>query len=145
MDIQFAYNLERLLFYMCGDTRDVRSIMARVDDQFSFKQGAAGVWNRVFICIFIFLLFLFLLFLLSLLSQFFSCPFFVLHYNDISIFKGFCLGIFYFFSVVLHQSTLVFIILICSFLFLFYQRYSTYVYHHCLTLWIYLICYFFKS
>jgi hypothetical protein len=43
MDIQFAYNLERLLFYMCGDTRDVRSIMARVDDQFSFKQGAAGV------------------------------------------------------------------------------------------------------
>lgn len=42
MDIQFAYNLERLLYYMCGDAGDVRNIMHRVDDQFVFKQGASG-------------------------------------------------------------------------------------------------------
>jgi hypothetical protein len=80
-------------------------------------------------------LFVYLFFCFFCFYSFYSLyflNFFVLHYNDISTFKGFCLGIFYFFSVVPHQSTLVFIILICSFLILFYQRYSTYLYHHCL-------------
>ena len=52
MDIQFAYNLERLLYYMCGDAGDVRKIMHRVDDQFVFKQGACGATkqNSLILC-----------------------------------------------------------------------------------------------
>ena len=42
MDIQFAYNLERLLYYTSDNTHIVREIMIAVDDQFSFKPNATG-------------------------------------------------------------------------------------------------------
>ena len=44
MDIQFAYNLERMLFYMCNQNPVcIRDIMRRIDDQFAFKKDTEGV------------------------------------------------------------------------------------------------------
>lgn len=44
MDIQFAYNLERMLFYMCGqDTERVSQIMHGLEEQFQMIAGAQGV------------------------------------------------------------------------------------------------------
>ena len=42
MDIQFAYNLERLLYYTSDSTHTVKDIMLAVDDQFNFKPNAIG-------------------------------------------------------------------------------------------------------
>ena len=42
MDIQFAYNLERLLYYTSDNTHTVEQIMRAVDDQFNFKPNATG-------------------------------------------------------------------------------------------------------
>jgi len=44
MDIQFAYNLERLVYFCCGERSDVlKPIMSEVDAQFSSLPGACGV------------------------------------------------------------------------------------------------------
>ena len=42
MDIQFAYNLERMLYYTSDSTHTVKDIMLAVDDQFNFKSNAIG-------------------------------------------------------------------------------------------------------
>jgi hypothetical protein len=97
MDIQFAYNLERLLFYMCGDTREVRNIMARVDDQFSFKQGAAGVYNRICIRICNFYCFFYSLYSLYFFNFFLSFCCLVLW--GLFCFQGILLWYFLFFSL----------------------------------------------
>ncbi len=44
MDIQFAYNLERMLFYVTGqDTHAVSMIMDELEKQYSYIDGAQGV------------------------------------------------------------------------------------------------------
>lgn len=44
MDIQFAYNLERMLYYISNeDCSQVKEIMLSVDQQFSYVPGAKGV------------------------------------------------------------------------------------------------------
>lgn len=44
MDIQFAYNLERMLFYVCRqDGQKVASIMEGLERQFQFQADATGV------------------------------------------------------------------------------------------------------
>lgn len=44
MDIQFAYNLERMLFYVTGqDTVVVSTIMDQLEKQYSYSDGANGV------------------------------------------------------------------------------------------------------
>lgn len=44
MDIQFAYNLERMLFYALGqDSARVAHIMQRLEAQFHMEQNAEGV------------------------------------------------------------------------------------------------------
>ena len=43
VDIQFAYNLERCIYYLCGeDPSTVRDVMASVDRQFAYELGATG-------------------------------------------------------------------------------------------------------
>jgi threonine synthase len=43
MDIQFAYNLERMVYYMSGeDPQVVRDVMACVDRQFRYEEGTRG-------------------------------------------------------------------------------------------------------
>jgi threonine synthase len=43
MDIQFAYNLERLLYFMCDeDTIYVKSIMEDVENQYNMRPNAKG-------------------------------------------------------------------------------------------------------
>lgn len=43
MDIQFAYNLERMLYFVCDDNPDiVRPIMTEVEKQFRYEPGAKG-------------------------------------------------------------------------------------------------------
>ena len=44
MDIQFAYNLERLVYYACGaeDASVVRDVMADVEKQYRFQSDATG-------------------------------------------------------------------------------------------------------
>ena len=45
MDIQFAYNLERMLYYICNQNpHAVSDIMRKIDDQFAFKEGSSGVF-----------------------------------------------------------------------------------------------------
>lgn len=44
MDIQFAYNLERMLFYVTGqDTGAVSAIMEQLEKQYKYSDGANGV------------------------------------------------------------------------------------------------------
>lgn len=43
MDIQFAYNLERMLYFVCDEDPDVvRPIMTEVEKQFRYEPGAKG-------------------------------------------------------------------------------------------------------
>ena len=43
MDIQFAYNLERCIYYLSGENPSiVRDVMASVDRQFAYESGATG-------------------------------------------------------------------------------------------------------
>lgn len=43
MDIQFAYNLERMLYFVCNENPDVvRPYMEAVERQYSYIPGAAG-------------------------------------------------------------------------------------------------------
>jgi threonine synthase len=43
MDIQFAYNLERLLYFMCDEDTDyVKQIMEEVENQYNKRPNAAG-------------------------------------------------------------------------------------------------------
>jgi threonine synthase len=43
MDIQFAYNLERMLYYISNENcNEVKEIMLSVDQQFSYVPGATG-------------------------------------------------------------------------------------------------------
>jgi threonine synthase len=43
MDIQFAYNVERMLYYMCNENPiALKGIMDQVDRQFSYLPGATG-------------------------------------------------------------------------------------------------------
>ena len=59
MDIQFAYNLERLLYYTSDSTHTVQDIMLAVDDQFNFKPNAIG---KKFYFLFLFFILLLLLY-----------------------------------------------------------------------------------
>jgi threonine synthase len=44
MDIQFAYNLERMLYYICNQNPvAIRDIMAAIDKQFAFIEASRGV------------------------------------------------------------------------------------------------------
>jgi threonine synthase len=44
MDIQFAYNLERMLYYMCNQNPiAIKDIMVAIDKQFAFIKGSQGV------------------------------------------------------------------------------------------------------
>lgn len=44
MDIQFAYNIERMLYYICNeDSSVIKQIMDQVEKQFSYEVNAKGV------------------------------------------------------------------------------------------------------
>lgn len=44
MDIQFAYNLERMLYYICNQNPvAIKTIMTAIDRQFAFIEGSQGV------------------------------------------------------------------------------------------------------
>lgn len=44
MDIQYAYNLERMLYFICNENCDtIRPLMMQLEEQFKYTEGARGV------------------------------------------------------------------------------------------------------
>ena len=108
MDIQFAYNLERLLYYTTDNTHTVDKIMRAVDDQFNFKPNATGKQTSfllvmsclVFSCLV--LSYLVLSWTVSLFSFLLSFNFFSFPFYTVLLFSSYYMA-FDFFSIIFNN------------------------------------------